>query len=169
MELIFNTVKLWIIFFLILLFLFIFLEHRKKTKLKRKLYSGNFLYYKDFEANWIVSDSRGKTEKPTGFKYEDGPGCYVITIYNRPVKHKKWEKYENIYIGQSLHVCQRVHNHFNGKGNGDIYADIKYGKYVYVRFIKCEKEEMNDLEKELIATFNATSSYNKTKGGATKW
>ncbi len=169
MEWILETLKLWVIFFLILLFLFHFLGNRKKTKLKRKIYSGKFLYYKEFESGWIISDGRGKSETPTGFKYEDGPGCYVITIYNRPVKHKKWGNYENIYIGQSLHIFQRVHRHFNGKGNGDIYADIKYGKYVYVRFVKCKKEEMNDLEKELISTFNATSSYNKTKGGATKW
>ena len=167
MEWIFDVLKLWIIFFVILMLLLAFIENRKKNKLKREIYSGKFLYYKDFEQRWIISDSKEKSR--TGFKYEDGPGCYVITIYHRPVKHKNWDKYENIYIGQSINVCQRVHNHFNGKGNGDIYADIKYGKYVYVRFIRCEKEEMNDLEKELIATFNATSSYNKTKGGATKW
>lgn len=169
MEWILETLKLWIIFFIILLLLFIFLENRKKTKFKRKIYAGTFLYYKDFENRWIISDGRGKSETPTGFKYEDGPGCYVITIYNRPVRNKRWDKYKNIYIGQSVHIFQRVHNHFNGKGNGDIYADIKYGKYVYVRFVQCEKEEMNDLEKKLISTFNATSSYNKTKGGATKW
>ena len=51
-------------------------------------------------------------------------------------------------------------------GNGDIYADIKYGKWVYVRFVRCEEHEMNDKEIELVATFNATKSYNKTQGGA---
>ncbi len=169
MELIFDIIKLWILFFIILMFLLILIQHRKKNKLKRKVYSGNFLYYQDFENRWIISDGRGKSEPPTGFKYEDGPGCYVITIYKHPVKNKNWKKYENIYIGQSVNVFRRVHNHFNGKGNGDIYADIKYGKWVYVRFIRCEKQEMNDLEKRLIATFDATSSYNKTKGGATNW
>lgn len=164
MEWIFDVLKLWIIFFIILMLLLVFITNRKKNKLKREIYSGTFLYYKDFEQRWIAKD-----KSRTGFKYEDGPGCYVITIYHRPVKRNRWKNYENIYIGQSVNVYQRVHNHFNGKGNGDIYADIKYGKHVYVRFIRCQKQEMNDLEKELIATFDATSSYNKTKGGATKW
>lgn len=166
MDFIYNAIKLWIIFFLILLILFLFFEYRRKTKLKRNIYSGKFLYYKEFEDNWIVSSH---SSEPTGLKYNDGPGCYVITIYKRPVRRKQWDTYENIYIGQSVNIYKRVHNHFNGKGNGDIYADIKYGKYVYVRFIRCKKEEMNNLEKNLISTFNATSSYNKTKGGATRW
>ena len=168
MEFIFTTLKLWVIFFLILLFLIVFIESRIKNRLKRKIYSGKFLYYKDFENKWIISDDSETSDGPAGFKYTDGPGCYVITIYKRPVRGKKWDDYENIYIGQSVNIFKRVHNHFNGKGNGDVYADIKYGKYVYVRFIRCKKEEMNDLERNLISAFDATSSYNKTKGGSTK-
>ena len=42
-------------------------------------------------------------------------------------------------------MCKRVHSHFNGKGNGDVYADIKYGKYV--QFYPCGKNELNKIEK----------------------
>ena len=138
----------------------------QRRKIREDIYSGNFIYYKDFENKWIISSGRGKYGTRNGFKYEDGPGCYVITIYNHPVVDGKFHNYENIYIGQSVKVCQRVHNHINGKGNGDIYADIKYGKWAYVRFVKCSKQEMNKVEKQLISAFNATASYNRTSGGA---
>jgi hypothetical protein len=31
------------------------------------------------------------------------------------------------YIGKSTNVFIRINSHFTGKGNGDIYADWKYG------------------------------------------
>lgn len=45
---------------------------------------------------------------------------------------------------------------------------IKSGNemYVYVKFYKCSESEMNDLEKRLIALYDATTSYNKTHGGS---
>jgi hypothetical protein len=126
--------------------------------------SGNFTYYQKFERNWIQykSGNRGVT----GLKYSDRPGCYIIMIFNHPVHNNVFTNYENIYIGQSEKVHQRVHNNFNGKGKGDIYADIKYGKYVYVQFVYCSIQNLNDTERELISLFNATNSYNNTRGGA---
>lgn len=141
-------------------------QHKRREKIRKEIYSSSFLHYKDFEKRWLHATGIGKFGNRDGFKYQDGPGCYIITIYSNPVTDENWCKYENIYIGQSVRVCQRVHNHFNGKGNGDVYADIKYGKWVYVRFVRCEEHKMNDKEKELISVFNATKSYNKTKGGS---
>lgn len=141
-------------------------KHVRAERIKKDIYSGAFIHYKEFEKRWLTATGTGKHDNRNGFKYQDGPGCYIITIYNKPVTNGNWKKYENVYIGQSIHVCARVHAHFNGKGNGDIYADIKYGKWVYVRFVRCEEHEMNDKEIELIAAFNATKSYNKTQGGA---
>lgn len=143
-------------------------DMRKKRRIREKIYAGKFMYYKTFEKNWIISSGKNKSKKQKGLKYEDGPGCYVITIYKRPVAHFNYKNYENIYIGQSVNVYKRVHNHFNGKGNGDVYADIKYGKHVYVRFVRCKKADLNKKEIELISAFNATQSYNKTRGGAAK-
>lgn len=132
----------------------------KKNRIKKQIYNQGFVHYKNFENQWITS--RG-----CGLKYSDGPGCYVILIFDKPVVNDNFKGFENVYVGQSVNRYQRVHNHFNGKGNGDVYADIKYGKSVYVQLIPCKKEMMNAKEKELIALFNATQSYNKTKGGAT--
>lgn len=137
----------------------------QQEKFKQHTLNSYVLYYKDFENGWIRATGSGKYGNRDGFKYRDRPGCYVITIYTNPVTDGIWKNYENIYIGQSVRVYQRVHNHFTGKGNGDVYADIKYGKWVYVRFIMCDEYELNDKEIELIALFNATKSYNKTRGG----
>ena len=134
----------------------------KNARIRRKISKGKLIYYKDFEKNW-----RGDEGTQVGYKYNDRPGCYVITLYNHRLLTKRgYMKYEAIYIGQSQNVCQRVHNHLNGKGKGDVYADIKYGMEAYIRILPCKEKKMNELEKELIQAFNATESYNRTKGGA---
>lgn len=134
-------------------------------ELQTRILSGDFIPYEEFEQNWI-SIRRGN-RGVAGYKYFESPGCYVITMYSYPVQNGNYTNYENIYIGQSTNVCQRVHNHFHGKGNGDVYADIKYGKYAYVQILPCRAEEMNALEIQLIQAFDATKSYNRTKGGGT--
>ncbi len=150
---------------IILLALYIALRRTRRvtnTRLRRKIRRGEFIHYAKFEENWIVHGA----EKPTGYKYADFSGCYVIMIFDKPVRGKRFVNYENIYIGQSVNVCQRVHNHFNGKGKGDVYADIKYGKEAYVRIVPVKPKRLNDMETALIEAFGATESYNKTKGGA---
>lgn len=133
----------------------------KRARLRQKVKRGGFMPYERFEENWIIDEI-----ERLGYKYNDFSGCYVILIFNKPVRGKRFWGWENIYIGQSVNVCQRVHNHFNGKGKGDVYADIKYGKYAYVRIIPVKVKRLNDMETALIAAFSATDSYNKTKGGA---
>ena len=62
-------------------------------------------------------------------------------------------------------ACSRVRQHLTGKGNGDVYADFRAGRPVYVRLIACDERDMNAKEKYYIRLFNATASYNRTKGG----
>lgn len=76
--------------------------------------------------------------------------------------------YRDVYVGQSINVNARVHNHIIGKGNGDVFADIKMGKRVLVAICYMPEEELNQAEVWLIRYFDAEHSYNKTKGGATK-
>lgn len=151
-----------VLLFLLLLLLFA-LHFSKNARIRRKIKNGKLIYYKDFEKNWRGDEKKGR---PVGYKYNDRPGCYVITLYDhRFVTKRNYMKYENIYIGQSQNVCQRVHNHLNGKGKGDVYADIKYGMEAYIRILPCKEKKMNELERELIGAFNATESYNVTRGG----
>ena len=133
----------------------------KQARLRRKVRKGGFTYWEKFEDEWIISE-----KDRVGLKYNDFSGCYVILIFEKPVRGRRFSGWENIYVGQSVNVCQRVHNHFNGKGKGDVYADIKYGKFAYVRIIPVKQKRLNDMETSLIEAFSATDSYNKTRGGA---
>lgn len=85
----------------------------------------------------------------------DQSGCYVFL-----------NKTKNInYVGQSKSVLKRINQHLNGKGNGDLYADYKYGSEFIIFIIKCPENELNVTEKNLIKEFDAyKSGYNKNSG-----
>ena len=88
----------------------------------------------------------------------DFMGCYVI--YN---------KTKNLYyVGQAKHVPNRVNAHFTGKGNGDVYADYKYGDEFEIHLIDVmttEYRRLDDLERDLIKAYGAyENGYNKTHG-----
>lgn len=159
-----RWILLIILIYIIILAAFLVRRAQKKAKIREKIYTNDFISYNEFEKNWIINKRRGNISG-SGYKYEDGPGCYIILIFDHAVDNNDWSNYEEIYIGQSIHVYQRVHNHFSGKGNGDVYTDIRNGKHVYVQFVRCEDYELNATEKSLIHAFDAINSYNKTQGG----
>ena len=119
----------------------------------------------EFRQDWLIDRRRQR-----GYKYQEHAGCYVIATYKeKPETLQDLQQYDHVYVGQSLHVYQRVYSHLCGRGNGEVYGDIKYGLHAYVQIIKCRAKEMNALEKELIARYHAMASYNRTSGGAWKW
>jgi len=99
----------------------------------------------------------GKGKKHISTRY-DFAGVYIL--YN----HTK----NMYYVGQGKKVFQRVNNHFTGHGNGDVYADYKYGDDFTIKMIELEGSgfnTLNELERNTIATYNAYSrGYNKTRG-----
>lgn len=85
-------------------------------------------------------------------------GVYIL--YN----HTK----DMYYVGQGKLVLNRVNAHFTGKGNGDVYADYKYGDKFTIQMISLESsgfKTLNELERNTIAKYKAFSKgYNKTRG-----
>ncbi|WP_412032675.1 GIY-YIG nuclease family protein [Malacoplasma muris] len=85
-------------------------------------------------------------------------GVYII--YN--------ETKNMYYIGQSTNLFKRVASHFYGRGNGDVYADYKYGdlfKITMIELLNSGFSSLNDLERKCIRKYNAYSKgYNKTRG-----
>lgn len=80
-----------------------------------------------------------------------------------------YNKTKNIYyVGQGKQVLNRVNAHFTGKGNGDVYADYKYGDEFTIKMIELERSgftTLNELERHTIRHYNAFSKgYNKTRG-----
>lgn len=90
----------------------------------------------------------------------DFEGVYIIHNISK-------DKY---YVGQSINVVGRVRNHLKGKGNGDVYADFKYGDNFEVILIALEDTEyqyLNDLERHCIAAYHAfEDGYNKNRGNS---
>lgn len=91
-------------------------------------------------------------------KVYEASGVYVL--YN-----KTKNKY---YVGQGKQVMNRVNAHFTGHGNGDVYADWKYGDEFTIRIIRLEDSgysSLNALERDTIASYSAYyKGYNKTRG-----
>ena len=85
-------------------------------------------------------------------------GVYVVF-------NKTKNKY---YVGQGIDLFNRVNSHFTGKGNGDVYADYKYGDKFTIKMIPLKKsgyKTLNALEKDAIFTYGAyATGYNKTRG-----
>ncbi|MFD2829960.1 GIY-YIG nuclease family protein [Corticicoccus populi] len=72
------------------------------------------------------------------------------------------------YIGQGKKVYDRVYNHFAGRGNGDVYADYKYGDKWMIRMVSLEKSgfnSLNELERTFIKNYKSyENGYNRTRG-----
>lgn len=56
-----------------------------------------------------------------------------------------------------------IHDDFVGRGNPDVYADIKYKRHVYVLLYPCEKDRLDELEASLITALDADESYNRVR------
>lgn len=147
--------------------------HTYNYKLKKIVYSGKFVSSDFVLNNWIVHGKGYKYDNTTGLKYINIPGCYVIKMYKHRVPFSfihRINAHENVYVGQSLHLTGRVYNHLSGKGKGDVYGELKFNKRkIYISFRPCRKGKLNYLEKKLIKKYNATQSYNHTKGGGKSW
>lgn len=72
------------------------------------------------------------------------------------------------YVGQAKKIFKRVNDHFTGHGNGDVYADYKYGNKFTIRMVALDRSgcsSLNELERKMIDAYDAKNKgYNKTKG-----
>ena len=72
------------------------------------------------------------------------------------------------YVGQAKRLFFRINQHFTGHGNGDVYADYKYGDEFKIKLVTLNESGYSDLdklEKDLIAKYDAyNSGYNRTSG-----
>jgi len=91
------------------------------------------------------------------------------TEYNFVGIYIIFNKSKNMYyVGQAHTVLDRVNKHFTGSGNGDVYADYKYGDQFTIKLIALKGSgylSLNDLERETIWAHDSFSEgYNKTRG-----
>ncbi len=93
-------------------------------------------------------------------RQSDFTGVYVL--------HNKTK--DMYYVGQSVKVIDRIKQHLTGHGNGDVYADFKYGDDFEVSTVSLTDSgygSLNDLERDTIAAYGAyNNGYNRTAGNA---
>lgn len=103
--------------------------------------------------NTKKSDNKSYISKDYGFT-----GVYVI--------HN--ESADLYYVGQGKNVMNRVNSHFTGRGNGDIYADYKYGDQFTIQMISLQSsgyQNLDELELKMIQAYNAyEKGYNRNRG-----
>ena len=124
-------------------------QQKKEAELRARIFglSGEGLAAKDFLESRAVLKADG-----------DITGVYVL-------RNKTNDK---CYVGQSSKVIDRAAAHLTGRGNGDVYADFKYGAEFEVALIPLNGSGYNsldELERETIKAYNAfDTGYNRTRG-----
>ncbi|GEN46737.1 GIY-YIG nuclease family protein [Alkalibacillus haloalkaliphilus] len=102
--------------------------------------------------------SFGGSGKPLYSNNYNFAGVYIL--YN-----KSKDVY---YVGQGKQVLNRVNSHFTGRGNGDVYADFKYGDHWVIKMIALENSgfnTLNELKRYAIEAYESyKKGYNKTRG-----
>ena len=98
-----------------------------------------------------------------GDSYLDFSGCYVVATYGHAVKKDDYSQYRDIYVSKSNHVGSSIRDDLSGKGNPDVYADVKYKQDVYVLLFPCEESRLDQLERSLVVALDADASYNKAE------
>ncbi len=145
---------------LVVLISILYYRNKKKARIKRKIrgLANNTLEMTPEEFFAMRKASLGGKGSPSYALTMNFAGVYIL--YNS-TKNK-------YYVGQGKEVLNRVNSHFTSKGNGDVYADYKYGDEFTIKMIALKGSKfstLNELERNTILTYDAFSSgYNKTRG-----
>lgn len=89
------------------------------------------------------------------------PGCYITVTCDGAVKKDDFSKYREVYVGKAENMGEAIHADFTGRGNPDVYADVKYKQHVYALLYPCEVEKLDEMHTSLVAALDADRSYNR--------
>ncbi|MGP4073305.1 GIY-YIG nuclease family protein [Piscibacillus sp. B03] len=144
---------------LILIILYI-IQFREQKRIREQIFelANNTLELTPQEFLEMRNRSFGGKGKPLYSNKYNFSGVYIL--------HNKSKNL--FYVGQGKQVLNRVNTHFIGRGNGDVYADYKYGDQWTIKMIALENSgfnTLNDLERYAIETYDSyRNGYNKTRG-----
>lgn len=151
----FVKLGLYIFLLSIVILIFALLKGRKTRKRIKELASTDSGLFS--ESGALTAQSFLSLE-PSFLAENEFTGVYILHNTSKDL----------YYVGQSVRVFSRVKQHFTGHGNGDVYADFKYGDSFTIKTIPLAGsgyQSLNDLERDAIEAFDAYSKgYNMTKG-----
>ena len=139
-------------------------KNLSKASLKRKQKQEIALQNVHFSVDEFVEKAHLAQEDGHGFY--DVPGCFLIVSYAKPPKKRTpLTGYSGIFIESTQNLREGILLQISGKGNSDIYADIKYQRTsTYVVLFPESGQRKPDIEqKTLIELFDDGSNrlYNK--------
>ena len=151
-----RMITLCIVGFVIILFIYLSVFFRRSTarRIHRLAKNKTAMTPEEFAEFRLEKDSKGLTMSAA----HNFPGVYLL--YN--------ETKSIYYVGQGERVLDRVNMHFTGKGNGDVYADYKFGDRFSIRIIGLKSsgfDTLNELERYAIEEYRACETgYNRQRG-----
>lgn len=107
-------------------------------------------------------DNQAEHEKLSasqGGSYMEYPGCFIFLVLGKGIK-RDFADYKAVYVGASQDVGSGINNEIEGRGNPDVYADIKYDQNVRILFYPCAESELDRMKDSLIVALDADESYN---------
>lgn len=141
--------------------------------------SDSFKAIKKYKNKRLIAKNNKMMNRYTGYLVKE-PYCELMpSVFLKMKDNKQIPKFQGCYIfhnltkniyyvGQSINVVQRVANHIQGRGNADVYFDLRSGDDFRVSIININDTDyltLNSLEKYLIHSYNANiHGYNKTAG-----
>lgn len=147
----------WVLLFAIFfLFLYIRIQTKRRRVIKKlkKLTKGKLELTPD---EFFKMRNERVSYKYVSSSYRF-PGVYIL--------HNKTKKM--YYVGQAEDVIFRINQHFTGHGNGDVYADYKYGDKFTIKTIPLKGSgyiTLDELEKDTIEVYDAFEhGYNRNRG-----
>lgn len=139
---------------IILYYGWIFYKRKKVKKAILHLASGA----QEMSAEDFIKLCEVREGKRSVSNQSDFTGIYIIHNVSKDM----------YYVGQSKNVLKRISSHLGGSGNGDVYADMKYGDEFTVKaisLVQSDYDNLDDLERDAIQAYRAfEDGYNKTRG-----
>ncbi len=152
-----RTIKAIIYISIAIIVLPLLVKSIRLACVKKKIYrlANNALQVTPQEFMRIRTAKDGRRYVSNGYEF---PGVYILLNRTKNMS----------YVGQATKVFQRVNQHFQGRGNGDVYADYKYGDDFVIKMIALRDSgfaSLDELERQTIQAYNAYyRGYNKTRG-----
>lgn len=136
----------------------------KRKELRSAINDFRKYRYQQIQDNMDDFLNRAETITPEEFfeikQRQKGDVVGVYIIHN--------EANDQYYVGQAKRLFYRINQHFTGHGNGDVYADYKYGDDFSIKIVKLSEsgyDDIDQLEKDMIKKYHAyDSGYNRTSG-----